>query len=594
MTLFGRVLPIFVILPHMSALSSRFAFVACLIVSVACGSSTQLDPQARPDSGGRDSGPLPDVPGFDVPDVPVFPDAGPDVFDAGPTTLEVACVPGQMARPGMTVRVFAEVVTPTTPPLAHRWSVIEGDAIIETPDQVASAVTSMIPGRHILRYTVRDASGAVGTCTTTLAVVNGPPIASCPFDPVVGPAGMPLVVEGQGFDDDGIVNYQWELLEGDLEIFEPGQPTTTVLSRTAQTHRMQLTVTDTDGAEDSCIATVRTTAPPVLRCPGTIEAPTRRPVEVVVPGTDDTRIVRHQWNAISWPDDDVGIEFVELRGNRATMIPNRRGSYLMNYTATDDDGLSSSCVVEVIGLPTPPTLNCPGEVRGRPLSPVTIEASAVDDGEIVRWDWELTGTPDGSNASAPSTGRPTSTFTPDVAGRYEVTLTVTDDDRMQASCVIPVLAVSDQGLRIEVSWDTATDMDTHLLRPAGVAWQENNDDCYFANRNPDWGGPGVDDNPRLDIDDTDGFGPENINIDVPEDGVFRAGILAYSGSANVTMRIYCGGSRLEPVLTVGPVRISNRELWRAADIEIDGIDCEVEELSNPDGTPYISSDLSRR
>ena len=579
----------------MFALSTRFAFAISLVVSLACGSSTQLDPYARPDSG-VDSGPLPDAPGDAGPDTSdaFFPDVPPDVFDAGPTTLDVLCSTGQMVRPGEPATVSAEVTSPATAPLSHRWSVVEGDAAIDSPNQPTTVVASMVPGRHILRYTVTDATGAVGTCTTTVAVVNGPPIASCPFDPVVGPAGMPIVVEGQGFDDDGIVNYLWELIDGDLEIFEPGQPTTTVLSPTAQTHRMRLTVTDTDGAQDSCIATVRTTAPPVLRCPSTIEAPTRQPVELVVPGTDDTRIVRHTWDGISWPDDDVGVEFVSVARNRATMVPRRRGIYLINYTATDDDGLSSSCTIEVIGLPTPPTLTCPTEVRGAPLSPVTIEASAVDDGEITRWDWQLSDTPDGSNARPPTTGRPSSVFTPDVAGRYAVTLTVTDDDGMQARCVVPVLAVSDQGLRIEVSWDTATDMDTHLLRPSGVAWQQNNDDCYYANRNPEWGVPGDDDNPRLDIDDTDGFGPENINIDVPEDGVFRAGILAFRGRANVTMRIYCGGSRLEPALTIGPVAIQNSELWRAADIEIDGIECSIEELFNPDGSRYISADTNRR
>lgn len=581
----------------MFALSTRFVFVAGLILSVACGSSTQIEPFARLDSG-QDAGPNPDVPFVDAgPDIPdaFFPDVPPDVFDAGPTTLEVVCSIGQMVRPGQPAVVSAEIISPATAPFAHRWGVVEGDAAIESPAQPSTVVVSMVPGRHVIRYSVQDATGAAGTCTTTVAVVNGPPIASCPFDPVVGPAGMPIVVEGQGFDDDGIVNYQWDLLDGDLEIFEPGQPTTTVLSRTAQTHRMRLTVTDTDGAEDSCVATVRTTAPPVLRCPGTIEAPTRQPVELVVPGRDDTRIVRHTWDGISWPDDDIGIEFSSIAGNRATMIPRRRGTYLINYTATDDDNLSSSCVIEVIGLPTPPTLTCPSEVTGAPLSPITIEASAVDDGDIIRWDWQLSGLPGGSNAAPPSTGSPSSVFTPDVAGRYEVTVTVTDDDGMQDQCAIPVLAVSDQGLRIEVSWDTATDMDTHLLRPSATEWQGDGD-CYYANCNPglEWGTPGVDDNPRLDIDDTDGFGPENINIDVPEDGVFRAGILAFRGRANVTMRIYCGGSRLDPALTIGPVAIGNRELWRAADIEIDGFECEIEELFNPDGSRDIDTNTSRR
>lgn len=578
----------------MFALSRRFAFVACLTLVVACGSSTQLDPYSQPDAG-QDSGPIPDVPFLDV-DIPdtFLPDVPPDVFDAGPTTLEVACSLGQMVRPGQATTVSAEVISPAMAPFTHRWSVVEGDVAIDSPNAVTTVVTSMLAGRNVLRYTVQDATGAVGTCTTTLAVVNGPPIASCPFDPVVGPAGMPIVVEGQGFDDDGIVNYQWDLIEGDLEIFEPGQPTTTVLSGTAQTHQMRLTVTDTDGAEDSCVATVRTTAPPVLRCPGTIEAPTRQPVALAVPGTDDTSIVRHSWEGISWPDDDVGVEFTRITANRATMIPRRRGAYLINYTATDDDGLSSSCLIEVIGLPTPPTLTCPSEVTGAPLSPIEIEASAVDDGDIIRWDWELSGQPDGSNVRPPTTGSPSSVLNPDVAGRYEVTVTVTDDDGMQDQCVIPVLAVSDQGLRIEVSWDTATDMDTHLLRPSGTSW-ENDDDCYYANRNPEWGVAGEDDNPRLDIDDTDGFGPENINIDVPEDGVFRAGVLAFRGRANVTMRIYCGGSRLEPALTVGPVEIQDRELWRVADITIDGFECEIEELFNAaDGSPDIDPDTSRR
>ena len=577
----------------MFASCSRLAFFSCLVLSLACGSSTQLDPDPDPRPRG-DSGPLPDVPGVDAGPDTSLPDGGPDVFDAGPTILEVTCSPGQMVRPGGGAAFSAELVSPATPPLTHRWNVVEGVASIGDPTLPVTMVTSDVPGRNVLRYTVSDATGAAGTCTTTLAVVNGPPIASCPFDPIVGPAGMPIVVEGQGFDDDGIVNYQWELIAGDLEIFEPGQPTTTVLGRTAQTSQMRLTVTDTDGAEDSCIATVRTTAPPVLQCPAAIEAPTRQPLNLFVPGRDDTRIVRHVWRGVLWPADDVGVEFTNMAANRATMIPNRRGIYQVNYTATDDDGLSSSCVIDIIATPTPPTLTCPGELSGAPLSPISIEASAIDDGEVVRWDWELSRTPDGSNAGPPTTGRPTSTFTPDVAGRYEVILTATDDDGMQDQCVIPVLAVSDQGLRIEVSWDTATDMDTHLLRPTGVEWDEEPDDCYYANRTPDWGGPGTDDDPRLDIDDTDGFGPENINIDVPVDGIYRAGVLAFRGVANVTMRIYCGGSRLDPALTVGPVRIQNRELWRVADIEIDGINCEIEELFNPDGTRYISSDTTRR
>ncbi len=250
---------------------------------------------------------------------------------------------------------------------------------------------------------------------------------------------------------------------------------------------------------------------------------------------------------------------------------------------------------------------CPPEVETPPLTSVEITGTAEDDGEIVSWAWRRVERPDGSAARRPDpANRPTTTFTPDIVGVYLLELTVTDDDRMTATCQTRVIAAATEGLRIEMFWDSdGTDMDTHLLNPGARRWY-NDDDCYYANCTGgrlEWGDPGADDNPSLDIDDTDGFGPENINIDEPENGTYRVGVEAYSGTARqVTVRIYCGGSTTEPRATVGPVALSggrggrDDDFWRVADVEIRGGSCTVTELLRdgaPDIRPETSTTMSR-
>jgi hypothetical protein len=145
-------------------------------------------------------------------------------------------------------------------------------------------------------------------------------------------------------------------------------------------------------------------------------------------------------------------------------------------------------------------------------------------------------------------------------------------------------------------WDTRdTDMDLHLLSPVAKRWfdEDTNQDCFYSNCTgtpPNWSNQASDvDDPHLDIDDTDGFGPENINVDRPAAGSYRVGVHAYSGSAGkVTVRLYCGGSRLEPRATLGPVALEQDEVWKVADVEI-GTDgrCQVKSLAKPGATPEI-------
>jgi len=110
---------------------------------------------------------------------------------------------------------------------------------------------------------------------------------------------------------------------------------------------------------------------------------------------------------------------------------------------------------------------------------------------------------------------------------------------------------TEAGIRVQLSWDTdETDVDTHLLQPGGRYRTEG--DCYFANCTPyhdplEWGSPGIHDNPTLDVDDTDGFGPENIFVTPSQDGTYTVRIHYFSddgvGPSNAWVEVFIHGAR---------------------------------------------------
>jgi hypothetical protein len=78
------------------------------------------------------------------------------------------------------------------------------------------------------------------------------------------------------------------------------------------------------------------------------------------------------------------------------------------------------------------------------------------------------------------------------------------------------------GIRLVLTWDTnTTDVDVHLVRSNGMPFTSP-DDCYYGNLTPDWGTVGsTADDPRFVLDDTNGFGPEELVLDAPADGTYR-------------------------------------------------------------------------
>ena len=196
------------------------------------------------------------------------------------------------------------------------------------------------------------------------------------------------------------------------------------------------------------------------------------------------------------------------------------------------------------------------------VRPITQDATWVgrdsyDPNELpITYNWTLVHRPVGSAAVMPSgSGADRSGFTTDLAGEYVGRLVVTNSEGIDSDpCEVSLDSEPAEALWVEMFWENSgDDMDLHLLAPGGVL--ETDTDCYYGNCTPgswtgglDWGTIGdTSDDPTLDLDDISLTGPENINIEAPEDRTYTVIVHDYPGSvfepANaVTINIYLNGS----------------------------------------------------
>ena len=189
------------------------------------------------------------------------------------------------------------------------------------------------------------------------------------------------------------------------------------------------------------------------------------------------------------------------------------------------------------------------EQKVEPWTRATLDGAASFDrddppDDPLSYRWTLISSPGGSTTVLERANTSQPSFWVDLTGRYEVELIVTDALGLEsAPAVCTVEALPTNAIRIELVWDHPdADLDLHLIRAGGSFCDCENDvhyrDCGVA---PNWFpmSPGA--NPRLDIDDRNGFGPENINIDghgadrfIP-DGEYTIAVHYFSSNAGVSM-----------------------------------------------------------
>ena len=184
------------------------------------------------------------------------------------------------------------------------------------------------------------------------------------------------------------------------------------------------------------------------------------------------------------------------------------------------------------------------------------------DGSVARYEWSILQRPGLSTSQlepGPKAANPELEL--DLVGTYKVELIVYDDDGTP-SCgqraVVDIEARPQADVLLQLVWKTpgdgdptdqkGTDVDLHYVRPTsssgGTNWQDLTNDVFWKNKNPDWGQTGtMSDGPEMQIDDTNGRGPEIIVHDNPNpDKLYKVGVHYYAdrglGPSYATVRVY--------------------------------------------------------
>ena len=284
---------------------------------------------------------------------------------------------------------------------------------------------------------------------------------------------------------------------------------------------------------------------------------------------------------------------VSFRPNEETVFS---GVYQIEHTDSAGDRTTTECTIFgtggvndcAIADPVGWILTDPEGRRGRdidwalPLQVLVLDGSASFDpsgDQIVEYIWEIVEAPERAiNGIRAFSGDPENPamaeyFLP-LAGRYRICLSVVDDTGLECldtqQCVT-VVAIPEEAIAIELTWDNPTDpdqtdsegsdVDLHFVKmPA--PWFDPVYDAYYANEEPIWNP----ENPSLDIDDTDGVGPETVQLDNPDDCQWYAIGAHYFreqwGTAWPTVRIFINGRLVDEI--VNQPLFSTDDFWDIA------------------------------
>ena len=211
-------------------------------------------------------------------------------------------------------------------------------------------------------------------------------------------------------------------------------------------------------------------------------------------------------------------------------------------------------------------------------------------GTIQKYKWTVKQPAGSAQALAPNDAAANPTLQANTAGEFVFCLDVWDGNDMKSctpACVTVEVLPTD-AIHVELLWDTpadpdqadtnGADMDLHFAHPLasgpdldcdgqGDPWFSNPWDTFWFNNNPSWGNGSAGSSPILALDDVDGAGPENLNLEKPEGSVdapdlYSVGVHYWNdhgfGTSFATVNLYLQGGL---AMQIAKVQMDPLDMW---------------------------------
>lgn len=342
---------------------------------------------------------------------------------------------------------------PDGDPLTASWAILSaplGSRHTEDTspfaDSLIAAFTPDVDGRFIVGLSVCDPFDSCDTDTVSIeagGTANTPPIANAGPDRL-SEAGKVVPMDGSGSSDpDGdALSFSWAIVSQPLAssgfLSDPESATPDLLADAPGAYIVQLTVDD-GIFSDADFVTVRAGEAGVNQapvCPDLADISTDMAVGIELDGSgaydpnDDP--ISFNWSVVAQPAGASPV-WSATDTPSPSFTPDLPGAYTLQLRVSDGSELCSASIdVAVIDTTpnTPPVCDAGGDKSVFLGDSVTLNGTAsIDpDGDPLSFAWSIYSLPDASGVTIDDDGSGIATFVPDVAGVFEVQLTVSDGE----------------------------------------------------------------------------------------------------------------------------------------------------------------------